>query len=252
MGIDEETVPDEPRRLVYVAGASLRHSEEDQAAFAKRVISARASLVILDNVTDGMRAAGLKPRDETDTGAWYERLAKKLTRGGAAVLLIDHVTKAEADRRNVLPFGSEHKAAGIDGVAFSLTGALKKNTSEVRVVQRKDRLGRVLAQADEFDRVGRLAVTGDWKTGAVTVTLYPPYSSDEKRAEKRQTNEQKRESDVLAYVSKHPGAPTRDVLAEVTGGNNTLTKTIKRLIDEGRLTAQTVGNAKLLHPVSQD
>jgi hypothetical protein len=64
-------------------------------------------VAIIDGITEAMVMHGLDPLT-MDVAKWYERLARKLTGRGVAVVDVDHVTKATEGRgRNAI--GSVHK-----------------------------------------------------------------------------------------------------------------------------------------------
>ena len=78
-----------------------------------------------------------------DTARFFERLVRPLTREGAAVLLLDHVTKDAASRgRHAI--GAQHKLAAIDGACYSLERVAPfghGRSGSSRLVLQKDRPG---------------------------------------------------------------------------------------------------------------
>jgi hypothetical protein len=82
------------------------------------MITAGATLAVIDSVTEAMSLLGLNPYDSTETAEFFAQLPRPLAEGGAAVVLLDHVVK-DRDNRGRWAIGAQHKMAGSD-VCFSL------------------------------------------------------------------------------------------------------------------------------------
>jgi hypothetical protein len=68
---------------------------------------------VVDGVTKAMVLQGLDIRDNKDVAEFLTKLARPLADAGAAVLLIDHVTK-DREGRGRWELGAHHKLAGTD------------------------------------------------------------------------------------------------------------------------------------------
>ncbi|HXY45424.1 MAG TPA: AAA family ATPase [Acidimicrobiales bacterium] len=77
------------------------------------------ALVVIDAVADSLAAEGCSENDAVDVSGWIAKVPRPLARAGAAVLLVDHVTKDESSRGRYAR-GSGAKLAGVDGAAFVL------------------------------------------------------------------------------------------------------------------------------------
>jgi hypothetical protein len=139
--------------------------DEDAEALVGMVTACTASLVVLDGVTEAMVLHGFSIKDNDDTARFLALLPRQLKEGGAAVVLLDHVTKSK-DERGRFAIGAQHKLAGIDGAVYSATvvepyGRGRTGTSRLEVA--KDRPGHVRAVAGDGKRVGlfRLVAEGD-------------------------------------------------------------------------------------------
>ncbi|MBW1639567.1 AAA family ATPase [Microbacterium resistens] len=75
------------------------------------------SLVIIDSVGEAMALDGLKQNDDDAVAVWMRRLPRSIAAHGPAVLLLDHVVKAEGER-GLWAIGSQRKRAAIDGAAY--------------------------------------------------------------------------------------------------------------------------------------
>jgi len=83
-----------------------------------REIAPAATLAVIDGVTEAMTLHGLDIRDNRDVAEFFKVLARPLAEAGAAVLMLDHVTK-DRDGRGRWALGAQHKLAGTD-VTYTL------------------------------------------------------------------------------------------------------------------------------------
>jgi hypothetical protein len=137
----------------------------DSEALVAMVRNRTASLVVVDGVTEAMVLHGFSINDNDDVARFIALLPRPLQRTGAAVLLLDHVTKAR-DARGGYAIGAQHKRGGIDGAIYTATverlfGRGKGGSSKLEVS--KDRPGHVRGALSDLKRVGsfRLVQDGD-------------------------------------------------------------------------------------------
>lgn len=76
------------------------------------------SLVVLDSVGEALAADGVKQNEDAEVATWCARFARSTAELGPAVLLLDHVPKA--DEKSLMPIGSQRKQAAMNGVIYSL------------------------------------------------------------------------------------------------------------------------------------
>lgn len=107
LGVDAEDIFD---RFTYVRPEEAG-TAEDFASYLS------ADLIILDGITEAMALYALSPLDNSDYALFHAALCKPLTKGGAAVVTIDHVTKSK-DGRGTYALGGQHKKAALDGCAL--------------------------------------------------------------------------------------------------------------------------------------
>lgn len=160
-------------------------SEQERAAF-EALTSQSYDLVVIDGVTESLPLFAGESRDpNTQAAEWSNRYPKLLAaKTGAAVVVIDHVTK-NADTRGRFAIGGQHKMAAITGAAYSVDvikplGRGLCGAVSIRVG--KDRPGFVRARSGEFrasDRTQEAAYVVIDSTGPQSVvTIHPPRSSD--------------------------------------------------------------------------
>jgi hypothetical protein len=111
------------------------------------------ALAVIDGVTEALGVFGASTKDNDDITTWIRLLPRTVARlTGAAVVLVDHVTKNSEDRGR-FAIGGQAKMAALDGAAYvvEVTEALgrgKRGLVTLRVA--KDRPGGVRAHAGPF------------------------------------------------------------------------------------------------------
>ena len=190
-GADPAVLRD-PSRFVYVNPELSPLAPGERAAY-DRLLSDPADLVVLDGVTDALVQFGAKSVDADEVTRWVSEVPRRIAdRTGAAVALVDHVTKSH-DGRGRFAIGSQAKMNTITGAAYTIEiiepcGIGLVGRVSIRVG--KDRPGAIRAKAGEFrasDRTQALAeVVVDAKTtpNRTTVTFQPPAEMAEGTAAK--------------------------------------------------------------------
>jgi hypothetical protein len=100
------------------------------------------SLVVIDSVGEAFGVEGLNEDRDDEVGPWLRRVVRPLAATGAAVLLIDHATKANANPLH--PSGSKRKRAAVTGAAFyvePVQAFSRTQPGALRVICAKDRHG---------------------------------------------------------------------------------------------------------------
>jgi len=113
LGVTAELV----RPLAYIPAAGA-FQDADVAWLMECITSCGVQLVVVDSLGEALAFAG-DGNDDATVARWLATVVRPLARAGAAVLLLDHVTKA-AEGRGRFPIGSQRKLAAVDGVAYSL------------------------------------------------------------------------------------------------------------------------------------
>src|SRR5664280_1143696 len=105
-------------RFSYVQ-PDRKFTDTDQARVFEECIEERGvpSLVIIDGLTEAFAQAGLNPNEGVDVANYFAGAPKWFAHQGAAVVLIDHVTK-NAESRNGYAIGSQHKKSAITGAMY--------------------------------------------------------------------------------------------------------------------------------------
>ena len=177
------------------------------------MMSRRYDFAVIDGVTDAMSLFGRGSNDNDDIATWMRLFPRQLARAtGAAVVLVDHVTKS-TDGRGRFAIGGQAKMASLDGAAYSVDvvdpmGVGLKGRLRLRVA--KDRPGQVRglgskASADRTQHVADFVLdsTGD----TLSATLWPP-SVGPDPAEQKLAH---RAVVAVRVINRHPGMSSTQV-----------------------------------------
>jgi hypothetical protein len=146
LGVSAEHIRD---RLTYLNPNG--YLDEIAQAVIEKAIDSRGAptLAVIDGVTEAMGDIGLDPDSGTNVAAYYGGSPRWLARTGAAVVLVDHVTKSR-EGRGRFAIGSERKLSGLDGAAYTVESVRsfgRGNTGVVKVTVAKDRCGHIRQHA---------------------------------------------------------------------------------------------------------
>ena len=133
------------------------------------------TVVIIDGVTEAMAQAGLDPKDGPAVAAFYGGFPRWFARAGAAVCLVDHVTKS-SEGRSRWAIGSERKLSGLDGAAYMFDVVEpfgRGRIGRAKITVSKDRPGYV-RQHEAGGRVIATMELQSWPDGGVTAHLQVP------------------------------------------------------------------------------
>lgn len=202
------------------------------------------TLAVLDGVTEALTMHGLDPNANDDVAKFGRMLPRRLARLGAAVVSLDHVTKA-TDTRGRYAIGAIHKLNGLDGAAYVLEnrepfGFGLTGRSSIQIA--KDRPGKLRSQArrskkDGMFWFGDLVVSHDEILGN-TATIEPPTDlGTEDPRPTRLMGEVMGLFESEAYGSA--GFSKRAARSNIEGRNEAIDQAIDRLIFEGYITTGT-------------
>jgi hypothetical protein len=132
-------------------------------------------LVVIDSLGEAFGLEGVDEDRDVQVGPWLRRVARRLADSGAAVLLIDHSTKAKD--APLFPSGSKRKRAAITGHSMLLEAIVpltRENGGRLRLTCAKDRHGQY--------RRGEHVATLDfhiYPDDDLSVKVWPPLIADE-------------------------------------------------------------------------
>jgi hypothetical protein len=206
------------------------------------LMSHRYALAVIDGVTEALVAFGRKGREEDDV-AWFlgalpDRLAALC---GAAVVMIDHVTK-DPETRGRFAQGSQHKMSGLSGAAYVADvaeplGRGMRGELVLRVA--KDRHGRIRPEGgphrstDRTQEVARFVLDGT--SGSLVATLEPW------REVAKAADGGFRPTGLMEHVSRwldaNPGSSLNAIKGGVRGKADMIARAVEVLVSEGFVTA---------------
>lgn len=221
---------------------ALRHAERDGLAGDV----AAADLLVIDACTEALAAQGLSSKDDTDVASWLALLPRWAARLGPAVLVLDHVVK-DSESRGRWATGSQHKLAGLDGVALTLESVQPGGVGMVgrsRLYVSKDRHGQV--RPHSVPSTGGKAWLADLVVDSsgpfVEAVLHPPTTQE---GPFRPTYLMTRVSAVLAKAVEPLAG--REIEDRVTGKAANVRQAVAALMDDGHIEVTRGKNNAKLH-----
>jgi hypothetical protein len=198
--------------------------------------SGSAELVIIDGVTESLTMWGGETKDNDAITRWMRIFPRTVaTASGAAVVLIDHITK-NAETRGRFAIGGQAKLATIDGAAYlvePLEALSPGRVGSLTMRVTKDRPGFIRKIAGiwrKSDRTQEAAVimidsTRPQMQYAITV----PLLEDELESNK----EFKKSKEIVEFIHNHPGCTRRLIQEGVAGSKDAIGERISDLITGG-------------------
>lgn len=115
LGVAPEAVAE---RFVYLRPGQP-FTPSTTPGFVALLARVRPTLVVLDSTGEALAVSGVNPNADDEVARWFTLFPKVAAESGAAVLLIDHATKAASTNGSDLwPIGSQRKRAAITGAAY--------------------------------------------------------------------------------------------------------------------------------------
>ena len=195
-----------------------------------------ATLVVIDGVTESLTMWGGESKDNDAITRWMRLFPRTVaSASGAAVVLIDHITK-NAETRGRFAIGGQAKLATIDGAAYLVEPleALapgRVGTLTMRVT--KDRPGfvrKIAGMWRKSDRTQEAAVfIIDSTKAQMQYAITVPLLEDEMESNK----EYKKQLEVAEFIHHHPGASRRMVQDGITGSKDAIGDRISDLMAGG-------------------
>ncbi|MFQ6172562.1 AAA family ATPase [Oryzobacter sp. R7] len=174
------------QRFHYVHPETGHGALWDRAAWEDH-LARPTTFAVIDGVTDALGLFGYSQQSNDDIAAWMRLIPRSLAaRTGAAVALVDHVTK-DGESRGRFAIGGQAKLAGLTGAAYTVEVKRPLGRGllgEIALRVAKDRPGYVRAHGgpmrhDRTQEVARVLVDS---TGPVlTLTVQPPTGSSEEQ-----------------------------------------------------------------------
>lgn len=221
--------------LVYVAPSEAL--VDDRALLP--LLNPAPALVILDGTTEAYALLGLDVNSNTDAATFLNRIARPFATAGAAVYVVDHVTK-NTETRGRFAAGAGHKLAGV-AVAYGVEAIERPSRThpgKLKITLAKDRHGAIPGARGATIALATITPSDNGRT--VTVRLDPPDSSD-RAGHFRPTVLMEK---VSRYVEEHPACTRNQVKTAVSGKTDAKDLALSLLVEEGWIDRERAGQAQ--------
>lgn len=196
----------------------------------------RADLVIIDGVTESLTMWGGETKDNDAITRWMRIFPRTVaSASGAAVVLIDHITK-NADTRGRFAIGGQAKLATIDGAAYlvePIEPLAPGRTGVLTMRVTKDRPGQVRRIAGMWrksDRTQEAAVfTIDSTRALMEYVIGVPKNEDQVAADVLDA----KNHELVEFIHAHGGATMGQLHQGVKGSKDTVRDRLMDLIEQG-------------------
>lgn len=251
--IDMGVTPDQIRaHFTYLRPDNdPRKFPHEREEFA-RVAANSYALAVIDGMTDALGTFGAGTTDNDEIAAFMRSFPRLLAvRTGAAVIIIDHVTK-DADSRGRFALGGQAKMNALDGSAYvvEVVDALGRGLrGSVALRVAKDRPGGVRPHCGAFrksDRTQEAArIVVDSTSGIIEVTVEAPRSTvDNDRAAAKTFRPTVYMQRVSEFLISAGGPVSGKVLEDAVTGKATLIRqAVALLLADGYIVDSGAGSS---------
>ncbi|MCV7505200.1 helicase RepA family protein [Micrococcus luteus] len=229
-----------------------------EASAWSAVKATRYELAVLDGVTEALSVSGVASIDNDEVTGWIRRVPRALARStGAAVVLVDHVTKS-SEGRGRFAIGAQSKLSALDGAAFIVEplaplGVGMCGRLAVRVG--KDRPGRIRGHGGAWRKSDRtqavaVAVIDSTDPARIVYTLEPPardLSPEQAQAEAAEDLRRR----IVEWIRDRPSPPTfNDITKAVSGSRDGIRGALDGLIAAGEVATVPGPRKSTLHTLT--
>lgn len=229
-------------------------TEQERIAF-HHLLQRSYGLAIIDGVTEAFAIFGVKSIDNDEVTAWGRQVPRRIAdHTGAAVFLIDHVTKSE-EGRGRFAIGAQAKLSYLTGAAYGLEVVEPGGVGKIgRIALRvgKDRPGQVRPNAGVWRKSDRtqeiaVAVFDSTEPGKIRYRLEAPRGADENTGggDWQPTAVMEQASQALEDAGK--ALSYRAISACVRAKQTTIRTAVDELIRLGHITATPGPRNSTLH-----
>jgi hypothetical protein len=126
--------------IIHVA--AVGKAEKGLALLGTLISEYAPTLTVFDSTGEALAGEGVNPNADEEVAKWFQILPRPLADLGPAVVLLDHMVKA--DDGGLWPIGTQRKRAAINGIQYvlrSIKTFSRKKAGRVRMICAKDRGG---------------------------------------------------------------------------------------------------------------
>ena len=240
-------------RFTYVRPDTDPRASATERDAIRALLANTYTLVVVDGITDALGVFGASSKDNDDITTFMRTLPRPFAaKTGAAVVLIDHVTK-DGDNRGRFAIGGQSKMAALDGAAYVVEvvealGRGMRGSVTMRVA--KDRPGGVRPHSGPFRKVdrtqeaARVIVDSTDAEKGIVVTVEPPHQTVDQSGgdpkPPRPTIYMERVSELLETAEQALSA--NSVVDAIGGRKATVLKAVALLVAEGYVHVEKAGH----------
>lgn len=256
LGADPEALR---TRFDYVQPSADPHGTLPEAGAFHTLCATTYGLAVVDGVTEALSLSGASSMDNDEVTAWVRRVPRTLARTtGAAVVLIDHVTKA-TEGRGRFAIGAQAKLATLDGASYLVEplaplGVGMAGRLSIRVA--KDRPGQVRGHGGTWRKSDRtqavaVAVIDSTTPGQIIYHLEAPARELSPEEVTADADAQRRRK-VLAYL-QDTGKPQslNQLTAAVPGRRTALRDAVEALVADHLVISTPGSRGAVLYSVPE-
>lgn len=256
---------DRSRTLFHYIAAG-RAFDMKMRSLVLKAIKQGAQLVTIDGCATAIAHANLNENDNGDVNKWINAVSYPLTTAGAAVLVIDHVTKNAAPiaggSGNRYARGAGSKLAAVSGAALSFdvkeAGSVHTE-AKIEIAVSKDRPGRIFVSKRSGKRIAGVLLSQPITGGreGVKLVIHPVEEISQMVEQKRfDLVGAEHISKLLQEVGPNTKTGIYDLLKERAKSKGTkgfraetLVAATKFLIDNGYVRCEKEGRYENLYPL---
>jgi hypothetical protein len=187
-------------------------------------------LIVVDSHGEAMTLEGLDPSDNKEAAIFARRLARPAIESGAAILLLDHVTKSR-ETRGTWAIGAQQKRAMIRGASYLVTNKRpfgRGLEGEATLTVAKDTPGAIRQRTGGDPHVARLTLISDGLTGQIHYRLTVPPTPHALVLDR-----------VRAYLIVNQGASKRALRS--LSNSDIIDEVIARAVGDGQIKVEVTG-----------
>jgi hypothetical protein len=198
----------------------------------------RATLVVIDGVTESLTMWGGETKDNDAITRWMRIFPRTVaTASGAAVVLIDHITK-NAETRGRFAIGGQAKLATIDGAAYlaePLEVLAPGKTGSLTLRVTKDRPGFVRKASGMYRKSDRTQEAAIFTIDSTRPQMQYVIGAPRNEEEMKENHDYAKAREIIEFVASHPGCNRRAINAGVKGDDGIIKTKTDQLMTEGMI-----------------
>jgi|694.fasta_scaffold11221_14 hypothetical protein len=258
--VGEDGNRDKSKALFYYISTGRAFDIKLTRMISKTIKNNNVQMVVLDGAATAISLADLNENDNGDVNKWLNAVSYPITSQGAAVIVIDHVTKNNISTSSFstrAPRGAGSKLAAVSGTSLSFEvkePASVYSEGRIEITVTKDRPGRIRVSKKSGKRVAAILISkpiNDSREG-LGLELLPAEEHAAIQAEKRfDLIAAEKVSEIVHESGPISKSNVKEILKERAEARNssgfrsqTITDAFKFLVDNGYVKLEKANDGK--------